>query len=71
MLDALSTYAPTKNFEPQIIIGDQLTAAHIGGAFILCSSHLTAETKLEGFVEAESDWHARLSQLWYYACVFL
>ena len=63
ILDALNAYVPAENPElqiPIIVFGDQLTAARIRSAAILRSSHLTAETKLEGFVEAVSDWHARL-----------
>ena len=66
ILDALNVYVPTKqmiNSEaqiPRIVFGDQLTAARIRGAAILRSSHLTMKTKLGGFVEAVSDWHARL-----------
>lgn len=66
ILDALNVYVPVKqmnNFEaqvPRIVFGDQLTVARIRGAAILRSSHLAMESKLEGFVPAVSDWHARL-----------
>ena len=79
ILDALNAYVPTKNPEAQIpiiVFGDQLTAARIRSAAILRSSHLTAEAKLEGFVEAVSDWHARLclvtvSKTCMYICNFI
>ena len=66
ILDALNVYVPTKHMTnsesqiPRIIFGDQLTAVRIRSAAILRSSHLTAKSKLGGFVEAVSDWHARL-----------
>ena len=66
ILDSLNAYVPVKQMTnceaqiPRIIFGDQLTAARIRGAAILRSSHLTVPSKLGGFTEAVSDWHARL-----------
>ena len=63
ILDALNDYIPVKHLSgitgvqqiPRIIYGDQLTVARIRDAVTLCSSDLTEEKQLKGFIEVVSD----------------
>ena len=43
-----------------LLFSDQLTVAHVRGANVLCSTHLTADQTLQGFLPVVADWHARL-----------
>jgi len=45
---------------PCLIFGDQLTSARVRGAVALRCFHKTSLARLEGYVAATSDWHARL-----------
>jgi len=45
---------------PRLIFGDQLTSARVRGAVALRCFHKTSLARLEGYVAATSDWHARL-----------
>jgi len=44
----------------RLLFSDQLTVACVHGANILCSTHLTADQTLQGFLPVVADWHARL-----------
>ena len=43
-----------------LLFGEQLTVAHVCGASVLHSTHLTADQTLQGFLPVVADWHARL-----------
>ena len=45
---------------PCLIFGDQLTSARVRGAIALRCFHKTSLARLDGYVPATSDWHARL-----------
>ena len=45
---------------PRLIFGDQLTSARVRGAINLRCFHKTSLARLDGYVAATSDWHARL-----------
>ena len=46
-----------------LMFGDQLTAAHARGAIALRDDDTSALHRLEGFVPAVADWHARMCLL--------
>ena len=43
-----------------LLFGGQLIVACVCSASILCSTHLTADQTLQGFLPVVADWHARL-----------
>jgi len=45
---------------PHLIFGDQLTSARARGAIAICCFRKTSLVRLDGYVAATSDWHARL-----------
>ena len=45
---------------PHLIFGDQLTSACVRGAVALRCFHKKSLARLESYVAASSDWHARL-----------
>jgi len=47
-----------------LLFGDQLTAARARGAIALRNDDTSALHRLEGFVPAVADWHARMCLLW-------
>lgn len=73
ILSDLSKYVPSVSAEEELgnsstsnviqllFFGDQLTVERARGAKILRSFHEGAISRLEGFVPAVADWHARMT----------
>ena len=69
----LSKYVPSVNDSEEessavttsvvqlLFFGDQLTVERARGAMVLRSLHEEAVDRLEGFVPAVADWHARMT----------
>ena len=68
ILDGLGAYVPRRYFAeigkiykiPQVVYGDQLKEARIGGTVTLRSSDAIEEKQLNGYTEVISDWHTQL-----------
>lgn len=56
-----STSRSTSKVIQLLFFGDQLTVERARGAKVLRSFHEEAISRLEGFVPAVSDWHARMT----------
>ena len=53
--------AATTSVVQLLFFGDQLTVERARGAMVLRSFHEEAVDRLEGFVPAVADWHARMT----------
>ena len=52
---------PDTEMSPRLLFGDKLTSAWVRGPTALCCFHNTSLDRLEDFMPATSNWHARLS----------
>lgn len=63
-LDSGETIDYTNNVFHKIILGgDQLTCARVRSAQAIRANQETSSTRLEGFIDACEDWHAKVTLL--------